>query len=103
MDEHYIGLADLEDVAHAGEDACGYVIEILTLLHDVEVVIGLDIEDAEYLVEHLAMLTGDAYDGFELFWVLLEFLYQWAHLDCLRSGAEDEHYCFHILISIFLS
>ena len=25
----------------------------------------------------------------------LSILYQWAHLDCLRTGAEDEHYFFH--------
>ena len=66
MNEDNIRLANLEDVAHAGKDTCGYVIEVLTLLHDVEVVVRSDIEDGEYLIEHLAMLTCDAYDGFEL-------------------------------------
>lgn len=104
MDEDYVRklrpalLKLIKKVTKAAEDATGNISEVLTLLHDVEVVVRCDIEDAEYLIEHLAMLTCDAYDGFKLGWVLLELFYQWAHLDCLRTGAEDEHYFLHTYI-----
>lgn len=74
MNEDYIGGALLEDIAHTSEDAGSYIGEVLTLFHDVEVDIGCYLKDSEYLIEHLAMLSGDAHDGFKLFGALLELL-----------------------------
>ena len=88
MDEYDIRTALLEDVTKSGEDTCSYIGEVLTLLHDVEVVVRGDIEDLEYLIEHFAMLAGDAHDGLELIGTLLELLDQRAHLDGLRTGSE---------------
>ena len=89
MDEHDIGLTLFENVTHAAQDADCDIGEVLSLLHDIEVDVGLDIEYLEHLVEHFTMLTCDALDGLELICPLLEFLHQRTHLDGLRTGAED--------------
>ena len=89
MDEDHIGLHFFQDVAHAGEHAGGDVVEVLSLFHYVEVVVLGDLEDAQHLVQHLAVLTGDANYRLEFFRVFLELLHQGAHLDCLRPGSEN--------------
>src|SRR3712207_8283719 len=62
MNEYDIWSALLEDVTKSGKDACGYIGEILTLLHDIEVVIRLHIENLENLIKHFAMLTSNAHE-----------------------------------------
>ena len=99
MNEDYIRSALLKHITKTGEDACSYIGEVLTLLHDVEVVIRGDIKNAKHLVEHLTMLTCNAYYGLELLWSALEFFDQRTHFDCLWTGAEDEHYFFHYIDS----
>ena len=89
MNEYDIRTALLKYVTESGEDTCSDIGEVLTLLHDVEVVVRGYIEDLEYLIEHFAMLTGDAHDGLELIGTLLELLDQWAHLDGLWTGSEN--------------
>ena len=96
VDQHHIGLARLEHVAHTGEHAGGDIVEVLPLLHDVQVVIRLHIEDPEHLVQHLTVLSRYAHDCLEILRILLELLHQRAHLDALRAGSENEHYFFHI-------
>ena len=88
MNEYDIRTALLEDVTESGEDTCCDIGEVLTLFHDVEVVVRGYIEDFENLVEHFSVLTGDAHDGLELIGTLLELLDQRAHLDGLRTGSE---------------
>ena len=63
VDEDDVGLALFQHVAHAGEHAGRDVVEVLPLLHDVQVVVGADVKDTEHLVQHLAVLAGDADDG----------------------------------------
>lgn len=38
------------------------------------------------------MLAGHGHDGLELIPARLQLVYERAHLDGLRAGAEDEHY-----------
>ena len=91
VDEHYVGPRLTEHVAHAEQHARGHVVEILPLLHYVEVVVGTDVEYLKHLVEHLPVLAGDAYRGAELSGMLLEFLYERSHLDGLGAGPENKH------------
>ncbi len=86
-----------EDVAHACRDAGGDVVEVLSLLHDVEVVVGLDIEDTEDLVEHLTMLPCDVDDGPKAVRMFLELVEQGADLNRLRPDLENKHYFLHIV------
>lgn len=41
------------------------------------------------------MLAGHGHDGLELIRARLQLVDERAHLDCLRTGAEDEHDFFH--------
>lgn len=96
MDKDHIGLDFLEHVSRAGQHAGGDVVQVLALLHDVQVKIRLHLKYLEHLVQHLPMLPGDAHDGLELIGIFLELLHQGAHLDGLWAGAEDEEYFLHI-------
>lgn len=48
-------------------------------------------EDAQHLVEHLAMPTGHGHRGLGLIRARLRFVDVQVHLDSLRAGAEDEY------------
>ena len=75
MYQYHVGLRFLEHVAHAGEHAGCDIVEVLSLFHYVEVIIGGDFKELEYLVEHLAVLACYAHYGLECFGVLLELLH----------------------------
>ena len=92
MNEDDIGLHRVEYVAHTRQHAGGNVVEVLPLLHDVEVVVGRDVEDAQHLVEHFAVLSRNAHDGFEFRRVSPEFLDHRRHFYRLRSRAENQHH-----------
>jgi len=47
------------------------------------------------LVQHFPVLPGDA-DNRPEFTASLQFLYNRTHLDCLRTGAENQHDLFHM-------
>lgn len=51
-----------------------------------------NVEDAQYLVEHLAVLTVHGHDGLVLILTDIHFVDERAHLDGLRESAEDERY-----------
>ena len=83
VDQHHIGLARLEHVAHTGEHAGGDIVQVLPLLHNIEVEVGLHVEDAQHLVQHLAVLSRHAHNRLKLTRILLELLDQRAYLDGL--------------------
>ena len=95
MDQDHIRLALLEHVAHAGKHAGSDIVQVLPLLHDIQVIIRLHIEDAQHLIQHLPMLPSHAHDRLKFLRILLELFHQRAHLNGLRAGSENEHYCFH--------
>ena len=99
MDQNHIRLALFEHIAHASKHAGGDIVEILPLLHDVQVVIRLHIEDPEHLVQHLTVLSRYSHDCLEILRILLELLHQRAHLDGLRASPENEHYYIHSNLS----
>ena len=89
--EHDVGALLLEDGLNLDQHIRGDVEQRLARFHDREVMVGNDAEHGEHLVEHLAVLPGDADDRLELLGPRLEFERQRAHLDGLRAGPEDEH------------
>lgn len=89
--EHDIGPFVLEDRLELEQHAARNVEQRLAGLHDLKVVVGSNAEDAQHLVEHLAVLARHGYDCLELIRTCLQLVDERAHLDCLRSGAEDEH------------
>ena len=55
-----VGLLHIEDAADPGEGAGGQLVKRLARRHQVEIVIGRDIGDRQHLIEHSAMLCGNA-------------------------------------------
>lgn len=92
VDQDHVGLLVLEDRLELEQHVARHIEQRLARLHDGEVVVGCHVEDAQHLVEHLAVLAGHGDDGLELISARLQLVDERAHLDCLRAGAEDEHY-----------
>ncbi len=92
VDQDHVGPLVLEDRLELEQHVARHVEQRLARLHDRQVVIWDHAEDAQHLVEHLAVLAGHGHDGLELIPARLQLVGERAHLDSLRSGAEDEHY-----------
>ena len=92
MDQDDVGLLVLEDGLELEKHVARHVEQRLARLHDRQVVVGSHAEDAQHLVEHLAVLARHGHDGLELILARLQLVDERAHLDCLRAGTEDEHY-----------
>lgn len=92
VDQDHVGPLVLEDRLELEQHVACHVEQRLARLHDRQVVVWGHAEDAQHLVEHLAVLTGHSHDGLELIPARLQLVDERAHLDSLRSGAEDEHY-----------
>ena len=97
--EHDIGLLVLEDRLELEQHVARNVEQSLSRLHDRKVVVGRHTEDAQHLVEHLAVLPGHGDESLELIRARLQLVDERAHLDCLRASAENEHNFFHISLS----
>lgn len=95
VDQDDVGFLVLEDGLELEQYVARHVEQRLAGLHDRQVVVGRHVEDAQHLVEHLAVLACHGNDGLELLLARLQLVDERAHLDCLRAGAEDEHDFFH--------
>ena len=62
----------------------------LTLLHDIQIIVGLDIENIQHLIEHLTMLCRYTDNALGML-VLLQCVDQRSHLNRFRTGAENGH------------
>ena len=90
VDQHHVRLHLLDNALQALEHPGGDVRKGLPRLHDVQVVIGGDGEGFQHLVQHLAVLGGDAHQAFKLL-PPLQLFDQGRHFDGLRPGAEHGH------------
>ena len=95
VDQDHVGPLVLEDRLELEQHVARHVEQRLARLHDRQVVVRCNVEDAQHLVEHLAVLPGHGHDSLELIRARLQLVDEWAHLDCLRACAEDEHYFHH--------
>lgn len=95
MDKYDVGTCGGEHLAHACEHPGGDIVEVLSGTHDVEVEVGTYVEDVEYLVEHLTVLSGHADKGTELVGMAFERFDQRGHFDGLWARSEYEHDGFH--------
>lgn len=95
VNQDHVGPLVLENGLEPEQHVARHVEQRLARLHDCQVVVGSHVEDAQHLVEHLAVLARHGHDGLELLLARLQLVDERAHLDCLRAGAEDEHYFFH--------
>ncbi len=100
VDKHHVRLHLPVHIAQSGKHPGGDIVEVLPLLHDVEVVMGRDAEQPQYLVEHLAVLTGNADKGLEPVGLFLKCFHQRGYLDGFGTGAKDQHDSFFIFHSV---
>ena len=100
VDQDHVGPLVLEDDLELEKHVARHVKQRLSRLHDRQVVVGRHVEGVQHLVEHLAVLAGHGDDGLELIRTRLELVGERAHLDCLRAGAEDEHYLLQTRFSL---
>ena len=103
VDQDHVGSLVLEDCLELEKHVTRHVKQRLARLHNRQVVVGIYVEDAQYLVKHLAVLARHGHDGLELILARLQLVHERAHLDCLRAGAEDEHHLTLIHFSRYLS
>ena len=92
VNQNHVGFLVLEDGPELEQHVARDVEQRLAGLHDRQVVVGSHAEDAQHLVEHLAVLARHGDDCLELIRACLQLVDERAHLDRLRAGAEDEHY-----------
>lgn len=95
VDQDHVWPLVLEDRLELEQHVARHVEQRLARLHDRQVVVGRHVEDAQHLVEHLAVLAGHGHDSLELIRARLQLVDERAHLDCLRACAEDKHYFLH--------
>ena len=89
--EDDIGLGFLKNLSPAHKYSAGDVVEILSLLHDVKVVVSSQAEYIHYGAEHITMLSRSANDGFEVLLMLLQLEYEWGYFDGFGARPEDQH------------
>lgn len=89
MNQYNIWLALLEYISHSSQHTGSDIIQVLSLLHDVEIIIWFYLKYIQYLVEHLSVLTSYTNDGLKPIIMLLKLFYQWAHFYCLWTSSED--------------
>ena len=95
MHQYYVRTDFLQNLAQAKQHPRGDIIQVLPLLHDIKIVIGLNVKNMQYLIEHFTMLTGHTNQRPETVGSGLKRLDQRGHLDGLGTRSEYEHYGFH--------
>ena len=66
VEQENVALLVLEDGFELDQYVARHVEQRLIRLHDRKVMVGIHVEDAQLLVEHLGELTGHGHDGIEL-------------------------------------
>ena len=89
LHDHQLGTAGVEIGVHGGDRPRGQIGERLVRPHQVEVGVRRDAEDGQHLIEHLAMLRGDAHVRLERP-VLAHGEDERAELDGLGSRSKNE-------------
>ncbi len=88
LHKEHIGSVPGEKVVHTQNDPAGKLSQSLPMLHQVQVIVSLDIKPLHHLVQHLPVLGGDGYYRFK-FRRLFQGVYDRRQLDSL--GARPEH------------
>ena len=91
MHKYDIGLLPFQHTFYPKQHVTCHVEQRLSWFHDGEVIIRHDIEGPQNLVEHLTMLARHGHHRLKLVSSRLQLVREWAHLNGLRTRAEDEH------------
>ncbi|MNV58377.1 hypothetical protein D3C71_1507520 [compost metagenome] len=63
MDQQQVVLLPFQNVSHAEQNVACDIRQILTCLHHVQIMVGTNAEQFQYLIEHLPVLRGYAHFG----------------------------------------
>ena len=88
VDKHQIGLCRRQHSLHPVEHARGDAGQILTLLHNVQVIVRLNAKLLHHGIQHLTVLGRDANHASDLR-AFLKLQHQRRHFDRLRPRAEN--------------
>ena len=94
VNEYIVRLLLLQHIFQPAEHAGGDVVEGLPALHDVEVVVHRKMEEIDHLIEHLAVLRGEADFRINV-WTPQKLFHDGRHLDGFRPCPENRHYFDH--------
>jgi hypothetical protein len=72
----------------------------LSRQHQIQIVVGLNLKRVQNLIQHLAMLRGDADLHVELAGVFAQTANHRAELNRLRPGAEDQQNFVHLDLNL---
>ena len=99
VDKDHVGPLVLEDRLELQQYVARHVKQRLARLHNRQVVVGRHAEDAQHLVEHLAVLASHGHDSLELSFSCFQLINKRTHLNGLWTRPKDEHYLFHQITS----
>lgn len=102
MDKNNIWATLLKYITKACKNSCCNVSKILSLLHDIQVIVWLNIKDSQYLVKHFTVLTCHTYDSIKFIRTLLELLNQRTHLDSFWTCSKNQHYFLYHILNLLL-
>ena len=91
VDEDKIGAVLLEHLVDAHHCARCDVKERLPCRHDIQIVIGNNVEETQHLIEHLTVLRRDERPRFDLICMTHELHDNGRHLNRLGTRAKDRH------------
>jgi hypothetical protein len=94
LSEDPVGSLAHEDIIEAGQDSGGRRGQRLVGAHEVEIIIGSQIEEREHLIEHLAVLRRDTDDAARPPRMPPQLGDDRGHFDRFGAGAENRQY-FH--------
>lgn len=99
VNQDHVGPLVLEDGPELEQHVARDVEQRLARLHDRQVVVGRNVEDAQHLVEHLAVLASNGHDSLELCITCFQLINERTHLNGLWTRPKNEHYLFHQVTS----
>ena len=99
VDQDHVRLLVLEDGLELEKHVARHVEQRLSRLHNRQVVVGSHVEDAQHLVEHLAVLASNGHDSLVLCITCFQLINERTHLNGLWTRPKNEHYLFHQVTS----
>ena len=90
LHQHNIRFLAIEDGFECADHAAGEACKRLVRTHHIEVMIGADLKCGQHLIEHAAMLRGDANPHGEFLRAGAEAANDRAELDRFRPGSKNE-------------
>ena len=99
VNQNDVRLCFIQHLIQSDQRFCRNGCQCLARLHNVQIIVCLQMKNVHDLIQHLTMLRRDAHDGFYTIRAL-QLVHQRSHFNGLRPCAKDCHYlnCLHCQI-----